>query len=113
MAAVGRMLAKVPRRGHRAGMDGYEIPEEAALASDIPPRYQRVVGVQIRGDVAFVFLLTNDRPRFEPITEFCERERGRWFSAGHISGWEGTYNDQAYGPTGETVAAAASLGYEH
>ena len=65
----------------------------------------------MRGDTAFVFLLTNEHPTSEPITEFCEREGGRWRSVGHISGWEGIHNDYEYGPGPETLAASAALGY--
>jgi hypothetical protein len=56
---------------------GHATPEEAAIA-DIPPRYVRVVGVEISGDSAWVWLLTNEAPRFERYQVWCERRDGRW-----------------------------------
>lgn len=57
--------------------DGYATPEEAARG-DIPRQFVTVVGTQIEGDAATVWLLTNDRPPFEDYEVHCVRERGRW-----------------------------------
>ncbi len=67
---------------------GYETPEEAVLAEfDVPRRYATVVGVRVRGDQAWVYLLTNDRPAFEEYTCVCFREAGRWTEAYGSSGF--------------------------
>ena len=65
------------------GLDGELLwrrvrdPEEAARG-DIPRQFVTVVGTQIEGDVATVWLLTNDRPPFQDYEVHCVRERGRW-----------------------------------
>ena len=69
------------------GEPGFETPEEAA-ASEIPPRYVRVLGVTYSadGDKATVDVLTNEPPRTYPLTVFCERDEfGRWHEAGSVS----------------------------
>jgi hypothetical protein len=63
---------------------GFETPEEAA-ASEIPPRYVRVISVTYSPDGvrAVVELLTNEEPRVHPYTVLCERDAsGRWHEAG-------------------------------
>jgi hypothetical protein len=59
--------------------EGYETPE-AAACGDIPQQFVRVVGVRVQGDTAYVWMLTNDGPPFEPYEEVCVREGGRWFA---------------------------------
>ena len=56
---------------------GYATPEEAARG-DIPVRFATVVGSLVLGDVATVWLLTNDKPPFEPYEVNCERQSGCW-----------------------------------
>jgi hypothetical protein len=58
--------------------DGYETPEQAAIG-DTPERFVTVLGVRVDGDSATVWLLANDRARFEPYTEYCTRSDGRWY----------------------------------
>ena len=62
------------------GLDGYATPEEAGRG-DIPPRFVRVIGVEIDGDDARVSLPTNEAPRFEPYQQNCQRRGGQWFAA--------------------------------
>jgi hypothetical protein len=57
--------------------DGYATPEEASCA-DIPRRFATVVGSQIDGDTATVWLLSNDQPPFQDCEVQCVRENGRW-----------------------------------
>ena len=64
---------------------GLATPEEAA-PGDIPPRYVTVVGTLIVGDMATVWMLTNDRPPYEEYTVACSREHGRWFGGSGICG---------------------------
>jgi hypothetical protein len=52
-------------------------PEEAARG-DVPTRFVRVVGVVIRGDIAIVAQLMNDRPPYEVETAYCSREGPGW-----------------------------------
>jgi len=56
---------------------GYATPEEASCA-DIPQRFVTVVGTEIDGDTATVWLLTNDRPPFEDYQVNCVRDDRRW-----------------------------------
>jgi nitronate monooxygenase len=56
---------------------GYATPE-AAARGDIPEQYCIVLGVRVDGDEATVWLLTNDRPRFEPYEVVCVRSGGGW-----------------------------------
>jgi len=66
---------------------GYQTPEEAVLAEiDIPERFVTVLGSRIRRDEAHVYLLTNDRPRFEEYECICVREDGLWQES---HGWGG------------------------
>ncbi len=67
------------------GEEWCETPEQAAR-SDIPERFARVVGVDVRGDDATVWLLTNDVPPFEAYTVWCVRENGLWRADGGSSG---------------------------
>ena len=64
---------------------GFETPEQAAFR-DIPARYRIVLGTLISGDRASVWMLTNDRPPFEPYTMSCYREGGRWFEGSGVCG---------------------------
>jgi len=57
---------------------GYETSEEAARG-DMPPEFVTVIGSRVAGDSATVWLLTNDRPPFEPYAVHCERRNGRWY----------------------------------
>jgi hypothetical protein len=59
--------------------DGCATPEDAARG-DIPPKFAIVAGLQISGDLATVWLLTNDQPPFEEYEVQCKREHGRWFA---------------------------------
>lgn len=68
---------------------GFETPEEAALNADSgwPPGMATVVGVEMEGDHATVWLLTNDRPPFEEYEVYCERQDGRWFETHGMGGF--------------------------
>jgi hypothetical protein len=66
--------------------NGYETPEEAARG-DIPPQFATAVGSLVTGGTATVWLLTNDRPPFEPYEVYCEQRDGRWFSDGGTGGF--------------------------
>jgi hypothetical protein len=68
--------------------DGYDSPEEAAMG-DIPERFVTVPGVRIDREGAHVWMLTNDRPSFEPYEVECERPRGRWLPASGSGGFGG------------------------
>lgn len=58
---------------------GFQTPEDAVLADfDAPRRYITILGSEVRGDRAMVWMLTNDRPPFEEYTEVCFREDGGW-----------------------------------
>ena len=57
---------------------GYDSPEEAARG-DIPEQFATVLGVHIEGDLARVWLLTNDRPTFEGYEEVVIRRGSKWF----------------------------------
>ncbi len=65
---------------------GLPSPEEAARG-DIPAQFVTTLGMDVRGDSATVWLLTNDARYFEPITVFCELDNGRWRDAGHSGGF--------------------------
>jgi hypothetical protein len=65
---------------------GYDSPEEAARG-DIPERFAAVLDVRVEGDTAHVWLLTNDRPTFEPYEEVCVRRGSRWFPDGGSGGF--------------------------
>jgi hypothetical protein len=65
--------------------DGFSTPEEAARG-DIPARFCTVLEVRIEGNEARVWMLTNDRPRFEPYEVVCVRRRGRWFGEDGFGG---------------------------
>lgn len=67
--------------------DGHTTPEEAARG-DIPPRFARVVGLDIDGDTATVTLLTNEAPWFEPYQVGCELHDGRWFASWGSGGFQ-------------------------
>jgi hypothetical protein len=56
---------------------GYATLEEASCA-DIPSRFVTVVGIEIDGERATVWLLTNDEPPFEDYQVNCVRDKGRW-----------------------------------
>ena len=59
---------------------GYATPEEAVLADWDGPlkKFVTVVGSRIKGDEAYVWLLTNDREPFEEYECVCAREGGLW-----------------------------------
>jgi hypothetical protein len=61
--------------------DGHATPE-AAARGDIPERFATIVGVLTTGDSARVWMLTNDRPPFEPYSMYCERVGQRWYATG-------------------------------
>jgi hypothetical protein len=81
--------------------DGFDTPEEAARG-DIDAQFVSVLGVRVEGDVATVWMLTNDGPPFEPYTVQCRREDGRWF---------GGNGSNVLGPPLDVVIAAAKLGW--
>jgi hypothetical protein len=81
---------------------GYATPEEASCA-DIPQRFVTVVGTELDGDSATVWLLTNDRPPFEDDQGNCVRDNGRWHAD---SGFP--FND---GTPDEILEQARSLGW--
>ena len=60
-------------------MSGHATPE-AAARGDIPERFATIVGVLITGDTGRVWMLTNDRPPFEPYSMYVERVGNRWFA---------------------------------
>ncbi|MFZ0040753.1 MAG: hypothetical protein WAK93_05560 [Solirubrobacteraceae bacterium] len=66
--------------------------ERAALArracGDIPPRFCSVVDVDISGDAATVWLLTNDASRFERYQVGFRRERGTWVESLSAGGFQ-------------------------
>ena len=66
--------------------------ERVALAEaargDIPPQFCRVVDVEISGDAAHVWLVTNDAPRFERYQVDFARENGVWIDAGGSGGFQ-------------------------
>ena len=65
--------------------EGFATPEEVARG-DIPPQYVIVLGTLVVGDDATVWMLTNDRPPYEPYTVGCHREHGRWVADMGICG---------------------------
>lgn len=83
--------------------DGYETPEAAAIG-DIPERFATVVGVRVEGDTALVWMLTNDRPPFEPYEQFCVRAGGRW----HPEDGSGGFSTDV---PSEVLEEAARLGW--
>jgi hypothetical protein len=82
---------------------GFESLEEAARG-DIPERYVTVLGSLVVGDQALVWVLTNDRPPYEPYEVDCERRDGRWYNGGGTGGF-GTGTPEA------VLAAARRLGW--
>jgi hypothetical protein len=83
--------------------DGCETLEEAARG-DIPPQFATVLGSEVSGDTAIVWLLTNDRPPFEPYEVYCERRNGRWH-------WGGGTGGLGVGIPDEVLAEARRLGW--
>jgi hypothetical protein len=81
---------------------GYDSPE-AAARGDIPERFATVVGVRVDGDTAHVWMLTNDRPPFEPYEQVCVRCGGRWHPGVGSGGF-------SVGVPTEVLEAAARLG---
>ena len=59
--------------------EGCATPEEAARG-DVPERFFTVLGVQVDGDEAVVWSLTNDRPPFEAYVDNCVRRNGQWYA---------------------------------
>jgi hypothetical protein len=60
-------------------LDSDERAQLAQLAcEDIPPRYCRVVDIEIDGDRARVWLLMNDAPRFERYEVQFARQDDAW-----------------------------------
>jgi hypothetical protein len=82
---------------------GYETLEEAALG-DIPRQFATIVGHQVHGDVATVWLLTNNRPSFEAYEVNSERKDGRWY-------WESGFGGFGTGTPEEVLAEAHRLGW--
>ena len=64
----------------------YDSLEQAARG-DVPARFATAVGHRVEGDWATVWLLTNDRPPFEPYEVTCERRDGRWQSNSGVGGF--------------------------
>jgi hypothetical protein len=81
--------------------DGCETPE-AAARGDIREQFVNVLGVRVGGDIATVWMLTNDGPPFEAYTMECHQEHGRWFGGNGSNG---------LGPPHDVVIAAAKLGW--
>jgi hypothetical protein len=84
--------------------DGYDSPEEAVRGGDIPEQFVTILGVQIRGNYARVWMLTNDRPTFEGYEDFFIRKGSKWFPT-HGSGG---FSDDT---PAEILDKAAKLGY--
>jgi hypothetical protein len=85
-------------------LDGYGTPEEAARG-DIPARHARILGVRAHGRDAIVWMLTNDRPPFEPYTMWVLRDDSeRWYSGVGVCGL-GSFN--GIDTPGEVLEAAA------
>ena len=83
--------------------DGFDSPEEGAYG-DIPEQFVTVLGVQIDGDYARVWSLTNDRPSFEGYEDYFVRKGSKW----HGTHGSGGFSDDT---PAEIVAKAAKLGY--
>jgi hypothetical protein len=66
--------------------------ERTALArravGDIPPQFCTVVDVDITGDAARVWLLTNDAAQFERYQVNFTRDRGTWIETLSASGFQ-------------------------
>jgi len=85
------------------GEQGYATPEEAALAG-WDARYVKLLGTRVEDDRAEVWLLTNDRPMFEPYRVWCVHTAVGWLDEG---GSGGIGSDAPE----EVLEAAARLGY--
>jgi len=85
------------------GEEGYATPEEAALAG-WDTRYVKLLGARVEGDRAKVWLLTNDRPMFEPYTVWCVHTPVGWLEEGGMGGIGSDAPDEVF-------RAAARLGY--
>lgn len=73
----------------RMASDGQERAALAELAwGDIPPRFCTGVDVEISGDAAHVWPLTNDGPRFERYHVDFRRQDGEWVDAGGSGGFQ-------------------------
>jgi len=83
--------------------DRYETLEDAARG-DIPQRFATVVGSWVDGDVATVWLLTNDRPPFHPYEVNCELRNGRWDLESGFGGF-------GVGTPDDVLAQARRLGW--
>jgi hypothetical protein len=83
--------------------DGYDSPQDA-VREDIPEQYMTILGVQIEGDYARVWMLTNDRPPFEGYEDFLVRKDSKWF----IPHGSGGFSDDT---PAELLGKAAELGY--
>lgn len=83
--------------------NGYETLEEAARG-DIPPQFATVLGSQVTGDTATVWLLTNDERPFEPYEVYCERRNGCWY-------WDSGTGGFGIEAPDEVLAEARRLGW--
>jgi hypothetical protein len=82
--------------------DVFPTPE-AAASGDVPGRFVTVLGVQIRGDRADVWMLTNDGPPFEREQALVTRVEG---------GWEGVLSGGGFDSStpAEIITKAEELG---
>jgi len=55
---------------------------------DIPPRFCEMVDVDIRGDVASVWLLTDDAAQFERYQVNFRRDQGTWVDSLSSGGFQ-------------------------
>jgi hypothetical protein len=66
--------------------------ERAALArracGDIPPRFCTVVDVDISGDVARIWLLTNDAAQWQEYQVNFRRDQGTWIESLSAGGFQ-------------------------
>jgi hypothetical protein len=83
--------------------DGHDLPQDAARG-DIPEEFVTVLGIQIEGDYARVWMLTNDRPSFEPYEEFLILKGSKWFATHGSGGF-------SLDTPAEILERAAKLGY--
>jgi hypothetical protein len=79
------------------------FPTPEAAASDVPGRFVTVLGVQVRGDKADVWMLMNEGPPFEREQALVTRVEG---------GWEGVLSGGGFDPStpAEITTKAEELG---
>jgi hypothetical protein len=85
------------------GEVGYATPEEAAL-SGWDARYVQLLGARVEGGRATVWVLTNDRPSFEPYAHDCALTAVGWVDAGGTGGIGSDAPEEVF-------EVAASFGY--